>query len=420
MKENEDNFIINDDGGVEKCSASESNRIGAKPISETEIFERIAQKLLRSGFLLTALEFHAELIEQGKESQRLREFFDNPHNFERNFGPTQSSKQPYSSSSLLSSFSGTGMNPQQSQSMMASTSSTLAANSKPIDSKPTSPSEKTFDSFEFTHYSDDDFENHRPVNENSERIAVLEFELRKAQQTINSLRASLTMSTTGHYSDEDLANEIDFNHQHQSNKNESANIVEESISSNSMPQLNETSELQLSNQIHKSLHHHPLIRDFGFRGSADGDSFTGDDDKLSKSLKTNTSDVGFDHISSHNEKFSSTLIKQHEKRTLNFLINEYLMDNNYKLTSITFCDENTDQDFDRWDDVGLNIERPPELLRLYRNYWRNRSECLHRSQQNQTQSLNHSVTSNSISISKNISKISKEDISEQDEFPISK
>lgn len=38
----------------------------------------------------------------------------------------------------------------------------------------------------------------------------------------------------------------------------------------------------------------------------------------------------------------------------------------YKLTSITFADENECQDFDDWDDVGLNIAKPPELLLLYR------------------------------------------------------
>ncbi len=67
------------------------------------------------------------------------------------------------------------------------------------------------------------------------------------------------------------------------------------------------------------------------------------------------------------------------------------MKNEYKLTSITFSDENDDQvifyefllysilflprthdilflqDFELWDDVGLNIPKPPDLLQLYRN-----------------------------------------------------
>lgn len=36
-------------------------------------------------------------------------------------------------------------------------------------------------------------------------------------------------------------------------------------------------------------------------------------------------------------------LKPHEKRALNFLINEYLLLQSYKLTSITFSDENPDQ-----------------------------------------------------------------------------
>lgn len=51
---------------------------------------------------------------------------------------------------------------------------------------------------------------------------------------------------------------------------------------------------------------------------------------------------------------------------MNFLINEYLLIHGYKLTSITFADENENQDFEDWDDVGLNIAKPVELLQLYR------------------------------------------------------
>lgn len=38
-------------------------------------------------------------------------------------------------------------------------------------------------------------------------------------------------------------------------------------------------------------------------------------------------------------------IKPHEQRALNYLINEYLLMHGYKLTSITFADENEDQVF---------------------------------------------------------------------------
>ncbi|KAJ7408741.1 hypothetical protein WISP_118830 [Willisornis vidua] len=61
-------------------------------------------------------------------------------------------------------------------------------------------------------------------------------------------------------------------------------------------------------------------------------------------------------------------IRPLEKRALNFLVNEFLLKNSYKLTSITFSDENHDQDFELWDDVGLNIPKPPDLLQLYRDF----------------------------------------------------
>ena len=61
-------------------------------------------------------------------------------------------------------------------------------------------------------------------------------------------------------------------------------------------------------------------------------------------------------------------IKPHEKRALNFLAHEYLMQQGDKLTAITLTEENGDQDFDDWDDVGLNIPKPPDLLYLFRNY----------------------------------------------------
>jgi len=63
-------------------------------------------------------------------------------------------------------------------------------------------------------------------------------------------------------------------------------------------------------------------------------------------------------------------IKPHEQRALNFLINEYLLARSYKLTSITFSDECEEQDFEDWQDVGLNIPKPKELLQIYREYMR--------------------------------------------------
>lgn len=53
----------------------------------TITFNDIASKLLNDKFLLTALEFHTELIESGREVKQLKEFFSNPSNFEQHLQP---------------------------------------------------------------------------------------------------------------------------------------------------------------------------------------------------------------------------------------------------------------------------------------------------------------------------------------------
>uniref|UniRef100_A0A7N8Y0B7 RAB11 binding and LisH domain, coiled-coil and HEAT repeat containing n=1 Tax=Mastacembelus armatus TaxID=205130 RepID=A0A7N8Y0B7_9TELE len=128
----------------------------------------------------------------------------------------------------------------------------------------------TLDSLDFARYSDDG------NRESDERVAVLEFELRKAKETIQALRANLTQAA----------------------------------------------ESEVPSQERKNFKSSPEIQE---------------------------------------------PIRPLEKRALNFLVNEYLLKNEYKLSSITFSDENDDQDFELWDDVGLNIPKPPGLLQLYRN-----------------------------------------------------
>ncbi|XP_039285476.1 RAB11-binding protein RELCH homolog [Nilaparvata lugens] len=194
-------------------------------------YSDIANKLLKDKLLLTALELHSELIETGREIPRLKEYFSNPGNFE-----TQSVRQEFI----------------------------------PI---PRSSSQVTLDSLDMTRFSEDG-----ERGGVDERVAVLEFELRKAKETINALRARLTVATE---------------------------------------------------------------------------------------CETPTTDNGLGIKSLHCEP-----IKPHEQRALNFLLNEYLLMHGYKLTSITFADENEDQDFEDWDDVGLNIPKPAELLQLYRDAMR--------------------------------------------------
>ncbi|XP_006892817.1 PREDICTED: lisH domain and HEAT repeat-containing protein KIAA1468 homolog [Elephantulus edwardii] len=184
--------------------------------------DAIAAQLLRDQFLLTALELHTELLESGRELPRLRDYFSNPGNFERQSGNRAGSIS-------------------------------------------------TLDSLDFARYSDDG------NRETDEKVAVLEFELRKAKETIQALRANLTKAAE---------NEVP---------------LQERKNYKSSPEIQEP-------------------------------------------------------------------IKPLEKRALNFLVNEFLLKNNYKLTSITFSDENDDQDFELWDDVGLNIPKPPDLLQLYRDF----------------------------------------------------
>ncbi|KYM94013.1 hypothetical protein ALC62_15375 [Cyphomyrmex costatus] len=195
-------------------------------------YEEMAIKLLNEKLFLTALELHAELCEVGKEMPILKEFFSNPNNFESsNIKP-----EPYTSMRISSS-------------------------------------QATLDSLDMTRYSEDG----AGVDE---RVAILEFELRKAKENISALRANLTVVT-----------ELD-------------GILK-------VPDKN--SEKNLTTEIP---------------------------------------------------------IKPHEQRALNFLINEYLLARSYKLTSITFSDECEEQNFEDWQDVGLNIPKPTELLQIYREYMR--------------------------------------------------
>lgn len=59
-------------------------------IKDTSV-DKIATKLLKYNFILTALEFHTELVESGRELPRLRDFFSNPGNFEKHIQEADSS-----------------------------------------------------------------------------------------------------------------------------------------------------------------------------------------------------------------------------------------------------------------------------------------------------------------------------------------
>lgn len=64
---------------------SEKHDLKKQMLSQEDLDE-IAKKLLKHQLNLTALELHTELIESGLEIPRLRDFFSNPGNFERQLG----------------------------------------------------------------------------------------------------------------------------------------------------------------------------------------------------------------------------------------------------------------------------------------------------------------------------------------------
>ncbi|KAG1685943.1 LisH domain and HEAT repeat-containing protein KIAA1468 [Nymphon striatum] len=224
--------------GTETESDTTAVSSSSKPsnIPSSLTYDDVAAKLLRDSYVLTALELYTELAERGRESPKLRDFFSNPSNFERNVQVKQ-----------------------DGTSNLERTASVT-----------------TFDSLDFARYSDDGDQ------QLDEKVAVLEFELRKARETIKSLRATLT------------------------------------------------------------------------EAAVESDPNTPERDTGQKRESISESDV--------------QPLKPHELRALNFLVNEYLLKHNYKLTSITFSDENEDQDFEDWDDVGLNTSKPPGILHLYRDY----------------------------------------------------
>lgn len=70
--------------GISVSVAATSAMAGS---TETRVsVDVIAGQLLRDQYILTALEFHTELLEAGRELPRLRDYFSNPGNFERQSG----------------------------------------------------------------------------------------------------------------------------------------------------------------------------------------------------------------------------------------------------------------------------------------------------------------------------------------------
>jgi hypothetical protein len=109
---------------------------------------------------------------------------------------------------------------------------------------------------------------------------------------------------------------------------------------------------------------------------------------LSKSIKSTnpfecdelSNDDDYDYIEMKSEEnkqknnkkneyqISYQSLMPHDKNAINFLVNEYLLEQNFKMTSVTFSEENESQDLDDWECVGLNRAKPPSICQLYKFY----------------------------------------------------
>ena len=77
---------------------------------------------------------------------------------------------------------------------------------------------------------------------------------------------------------------------------------------------------------------------------------------------------GKNELQNENNSQNTNQLMPHDKNAINFLINEYLLEQHYKLTQITFAEENESLDLECWDNVGLNRSKPPNLRLLYKYY----------------------------------------------------
>lgn len=169
-----------------------------KKRTKLHVYDTISKFLLKNRFYLTALEFYTELLENGYDLPRLREYFSNPANFEGTSAVSYNRQSSFirnlnhygdDSVSLGGGAGGNG-------DYLFRTSSSQNFDSTSIDN--------------VTRYSEDiEWTNGASsagamtsasgIGEqrfNDERVAVLEFELRKARDTIQELRQTLTFDST--------------------------------------------------------------------------------------------------------------------------------------------------------------------------------------------------------------------------------
>jgi len=61
--------------------------------------------------------------------------------------------------------------------------------------------------------------------------------------------------------------------------------------------------------------------------------------------------------------------KPFETRFVNYLIEKYLVKQDFKMTAMTFASEVLDQDLDSFEDVGVDTSDPPDLIAFYRYFY---------------------------------------------------
>ena len=212
--------------------------------------QSIAEKLIKDGFILTALELHTELLESGKELKYLKDYFENSKNFSCSEDVVSNLQSPETPSK-----GGRRSNP--------GTPSIHRTVSR-------SGSQMTLDSIDqLTRYSED------TDRKDDERVAILEYELRTARETINQLKSELSDLTKSEKGTEDVDEDVD----------------------------NDEEDEQA---------------------------------------------------------------KPHEKKALNYVVNDYLIMHGYKFTAITFSDECDGQNLEDWDEEGCIGQKPSSLLKLWR------------------------------------------------------
>ncbi|RTG90057.1 uncharacterized protein DC041_0011786 [Schistosoma bovis] len=206
----------------------------------------VAEYLLDKKLFLSALEYYFEQLERGKSIKLLHEFFTSP-----NFVDNLNLSSVESSSLLMGKY----------------------------------PSLSSLDSSDIGRISDDG-------NTLEEKLKVLEYELRKKNDEISSLRNELTSLVA-----------------------------------------------------------------CGYKGDV-------------QSSQTSDSILNNHFRSNFNNGTQKTL--PHELRAISFLINEYFLEQNFRLTAIQFAEEVEEHglhSLESWHEVAINLRKPPSLLSLLRLYW---------------------------------------------------